>query len=343
MNSKINVLVTGVGGCGVGEGIAKALLMLEDEYRLVAVNMHGDAPVLFRANARYVVPPAGTSNYLQAVQRVCEREQIRILIPGSEPELRVLSKNADVLRNWGVVLLANPADVVEIGDDKWLTHLFLRRHGFGTPKSAQVPLSDKFLNTVGFPLVVKPRVGYASQNVFVVDCRRELDVVLSYFSVKSIEPIVQEYVGDPKAEFTASVLIGRAGAVLASIAMRRSLLGGFSQRVEIERYDHICRRVEEIAVALRARGPVNVQFRWTENECQVFEINPRFSGTTPFRALVGFNEVDILIKNFLFGAVPGPFQFQTGVVGIRGLEEIIVSRELYDSLTTDWLGGVDPT
>ena len=75
LTDRINVLVTGVGGCGVGEGIAKSLLMVHEKYHVVAVNMHPDAPVLFRADAAYIVPPATDSAYIPNIQRICTQEQ----------------------------------------------------------------------------------------------------------------------------------------------------------------------------------------------------------------------------------------------------------------------------
>ena len=32
----------------------------------------------------------------------------------------------------------------------------------------------------------------------------------------------------------------------------------------------------------------------------IFEINPRYSGTTSLRAIVGFNEPDLMIRHHLF-------------------------------------------
>ena len=39
--------------------------------------------------------------------------------------------------------------------------------------------------------------------------------------------------------------------------------------------------------------------------------------------------MDILIDHFLFGRISSPIHVQTGLVGIRGLEEVIVSHESY--------------
>jgi carbamoyl-phosphate synthase large subunit len=54
----------------------------------------------------------------------------------------------------------------------------------------------------------------------------------------------------------------------------------------------------------------------------VFEINPRFSGTTLLRALAGFNEPDLLIRKHLLGEpVRARFDHAFGTV-VRGLSEV---------------------
>lgn len=56
---------------------------------------------------------------------------------------------------------------------------------------------------------------------------------------------------------------------------------------------------EKIAEALGSSGPLNIQGRWDGERFVLFEINPRFSGTTPMRAMANFNEPELLIDSYL--------------------------------------------
>jgi carbamoyl-phosphate synthase large subunit len=136
MGSKIIVLVTGVGGCGVGEGVAKVLLQRRDRYKVIGGNMHADAPFLFRSDAAFLVPPASDPLYLAAIERLCDRENIRVIIPGSEPELKALSESRARFESRGIALIANTIDVLDIANDTWLTAKFLVASGFRAPVSA---------------------------------------------------------------------------------------------------------------------------------------------------------------------------------------------------------------
>ena len=56
------------------------------------------------------------------------------------------------------------------------------------------------------------------------------------------------------------------------------------------------------------------------------EINPRFSGTTSLRAMVGFNEPDVLIRKHVLGETIEPsFDYREGVI-MRGLEETFIEN-----------------
>jgi carbamoyl-phosphate synthase large subunit len=56
----------------------------------------------------------------------------------------------------------------------------------------------------------------------------------------------------------------------------------------------------------------------------VFEINPRFSGTTSIRAMVGYNEPDVLIRRHLLGEdVETRFPYGRGLV-LRSLTETLI-------------------
>jgi carbamoyl-phosphate synthase large subunit len=82
----------------------------------------------------------------------------------------------------------------------------------------------------------------------------------------------------------------------ASLGKYLAISSGISQG-EIIRNELIATTAEQIAQKLNSTGPLNIQCRLQDNKVYVFEINPRFSGTSPMRAIVGFNELDLSLKN----------------------------------------------
>ena len=113
--------------------------------------------------------------------------------------------------------------------------------------------------------------------------------------------VVQQHVGHADAEYTAGV-IAFNGVVDAAIVMRRDLRDGNTYRAFVEPDKGLAEAVIAMGSALRPHGPANFQFRLdAAGVPRVFEINARFSGTTPLRALAGFNEVEMCARKVIMG------------------------------------------
>ena len=111
--------------------------------------------------------------------------------------------------------------------------------------------------------------------------------------------VIEQYLGTPDQEYTASCFSDSSGAVRGCIALRRELLEGATVHAEAGSFPEV--RQEAIAVAreLRPYGPCNVQMRRVGPHAVCFEINLRFSGTTPIRARLGFNDVEACLRHYV--------------------------------------------
>ena len=70
----------------------------------------------------------------------------------------------------------------------------------------------------------------------------------------------------------------------------------------------------------------------------VFEINPRFSGTTSLRAMAGYNEPDVLIRRHVLNeAIEPHFAYRSGVI-LRGLSETMLDESLVRRLSSEASG-----
>jgi carbamoyl-phosphate synthase large subunit len=66
----------------------------------------------------------------------------------------------------------------------------------------------------------------------------------------------------------------------------------------------------------------------------VFEINPRLSGTTPFRCMLGFDEVDALIEHYLNGTPIPKLDYKRGYVCLRALKNVVLPDDKISVLET---------
>lgn len=351
MSNSIPVMVTGVGGGGHGEQILKALRMASTPYEIVGCDMSPFSKGLGEVDHPYTIPPASDLSYIESVLMLCKKHKVKALFHGSEPELMMFSRHRDAIEAEGIFLPINPASVIETCMDKAKTISFLRENHFPYPETL---IFHKVRDLDGwdtFPAIIKPSVGGGgSAHTFIVQNRKELDILAEYLLGLGVcaELIVQEYKGTPESEFTIGVLFDMNGMFLNSIAIQRNLSSSLSCRMRVPnltgktefgknlsvstgisqgaigKFPEVTKICEEIALKLGARGAINLQCRLHAGRVFVFEINPRFSGTTSLRAMVGYNEPDILIRKHVLGeAIQPAFHFEEGVI-VRGLEERLI-------------------
>jgi carbamoyl-phosphate synthase large subunit len=348
--TQLTVVVTAVGGGGVGEQIVKALRASSLSYRIVGTDIHPYSKGLYEVDVSYLVPAANDPSYLDQIAAICRKHDAIALLLGSEPELKVVSRNRDTFAEMGVFLPISPARVIDACMDKVQTSALLNELGFKVPRWTAVASLTHLDSIDMLPAVLKPSVGGSgSINLFLAQTKAELDTFGRYLLGLYPEFIVQEYVGTPQSEYTVGVLHTMDGEYVNSIAIRRHLSGALSTRIrvpnvsgradlgptlmissgfshgDIGRFPEVAVPSQRIAAALGAQGAVNIQCRLVDGEPYVFEINPRFSGTTSLRAMVGYNEPDVLIRHHVLGEpVEAGFDYAEGTI-LRGLSETYVS------------------
>ncbi len=317
---KTRVMITGTGPLGVGEGLVRCLKLVSDQYEIWAGNMDESAASLYECDYGIVLPKASDPGYLESVCKAVDHSRAEFLIPGSEPELVALSQHRDEFEKRNCHLLANPPSVVEIGDDKFKTFEFLTKAGIRTPLTT-LDITLENAKSMGFPVVYKARSGGGGKNVFILRSEEDFTNAQQQMETKGIAMMLQEYIGDADSEFTASALTDLKGNLIGTFAARRTLLGGATSTVHIEDFPVIRKMALDVAQAIGALGSINIQCRLTPSGPSLFEINPRFSGSAPFRALAGFNEAHLLISSILNGSPVEVPPISYGTFGIRSFSE----------------------
>jgi carbamoyl-phosphate synthase large subunit len=331
-SKKVNVLVTGTGAGGVGEGVVKALKMDRQKYRIVATDMNPMSATLLRVDKGYILPEASDEKYIGKLLNICKRENVSAVIPGSVPELKELSNAREIFEQEGIALIIGPKNVIDVCLDKWESYKFLKMHGFPYPKTYLSEDSDRAASELGFPVFVKPREGYGSRHTYVIHDKEELDIIGRYLRKIRVEFMIQEYV-DTK-ECTVGVVASKHGRILGSISILREIKTGFSYRMTVTDVKEARMISEELSSKFGSIGPMNIQLFITQGKPVIFEINPRFSGTTPIRSAVGFREVDATLRSFLFEE-ENQLTFKSKVIVIRYLDEIYASSSAFDELQKD--------
>ena len=347
IKNKIKVLIAGVGGGCHGMEIMKALRLSRIPYYICGVDMSEHNLGFLKADKSYVVPPAHDDKYVPTLLDICEKEKIRVVFHGSEHDLEVLSENRDIFEEKGVYLPFNSREVINTCLDKKQTFIFLKQKGITIPKTVAVA-SEKDIDAIDFlPAVIKPYIGGgASNNAFIAQDMDEVFIFCNYLLKHGRKPMVQQYMGSTKDEYTVGVLSDRECNIISTVALKRYILSGLSNRLkvpsisnrdevlaissgvsqgEVVNEPELLDQCRQIAFTLRSTGPINIQCRFVNNTVYPFEINPRFSGTTYMRALAGVNEPDLLIRKYVLKeTIPENIVANEGLV-LRELEETFIA------------------
>ena len=292
----MKVLVTGAGAL-LGQGIIRALRRSTLNPTIVAADPSPLSAGLYWADRAHLLPMARDAGYLDRLRDLIASERPDVVIPGTDVELKTLAVNrAAIEADLDTHVIISSPDVIDIADDKWLTARFLEQKGLGPVPSCLPGEEERLIDEVGFPLIVKPRVGARS-----IGFRKINDVKALREAIEQ-EPglVIQKCIGSDDTEYTAGTLTFD-GVCRASIVMRRDLRDGNTYRAFTEAYGDLNLFVEKAAVALGAYGPANFQFRLDAGVPRIFEINGRFSGTTAIRLHAGFNEVEMCLRHVVLG------------------------------------------
>ena len=328
----MRILVTGAGAL-LGQGIIRALKMSTlTNLQIIAADPNRLSAGLYWVEERYLLLNATDIHYFDSLCEVLNRAKPDILIPGTDVELQIISENKEYFeKTYGTKVLVSTPHVINISNDKFKTYEFFKSAGFTPPESCLPGAEECLIDKVGFPVIVKPRIGARSIGVFKANTMSELNSAISI----TVDPVIQEYVGDEKEEYTAGVLYFD-NCCSASIIMKRDLRDGNTYKAYIEINEEFDRQVKAFAEALKPFGPANFQFRRDKDgRLRVFEINARFSGTTPLRALSGFNEVELSVRRLIMGEKIKQPDIKSIII-LRHWEETIVYPEEIDNVKNIW-------
>jgi len=311
----IRVAVSGVGG-GVGQSILKGLTLTTLPVSVHPIDIQPLSAGLFRASGGTVLPAPEKPGALEKWASWLKEQRIEALFPGSDHDLLSLAAVRDRWEEQGVCrVFVSDLDTVEKCRDKARTGQMLLAAGLPFPKSIwdiEVNEAVRWAKSMGYPVILKPRDGYASRHLYRIKDEEEL----RFFFPRVPNPILQEYLQHDgrEEEFTCAVFVDKTGTPVGTFMAKRDLSGGATYRAEVGVWPAIRELLLAVGSAVHPRGPLNVQLRMTKQGPVPFELNVRCSGTSGIRAYFGYNEPEMLLRHYLLGEALVPPTPRTGMV-----------------------------
>lgn len=169
----INVVLTCVGS-QLSTGIIKALKHSCLPIRVVGVDMNEDAVGRFYTDAFYSVPAGNEPDYFLTLLDICRRENVQVVITGSDEEAYALSQNLGIFEQMNVVCTVPSIRVSSIIKDKITVYEWLSKKGVSVPNYYTIGSAwdlSKAAIYLGFPdkpFIIKPSASRGGRGVWLI-------------------------------------------------------------------------------------------------------------------------------------------------------------------------------
>lgn len=232
-----------------------------------------------------------------------------------------------------VPILGTSATDIDNAEDRAKFSSMLTRNGINQPEWSALTSMDKinkFIDRVGFPVLVRPSYVLSGAAMNVCSNREELERFLQLAAnVSEDHPVVVSRFIEHAKEIEMDA-VAKDGEILAyAISEHIEFAGVHSgdatiqfppQKVYIETVRRIKRVSRQIAKELHISGPFNIQFMARDNDLLVIECNLRASRSFPFVSKVlKLNLIDLATRVMLGLPVEKPKKnlFDLDYVGIK--------------------------
>lgn len=329
-----------IGICSIGSGVGQSVITSCNATSLPIKTIGlGNNPLAYgqyECDDYSYIPSYYQKEYLNELIETCKDKKIDLLIPGHDDEAQILAANATEFKKINVDVLTSSIELINIcrSKDKLgnffseAKDLFVRSYTYD-----EIVNANKFGSELSFPLIAKPKNGYASRDVYIVQSINDIERLGNKLIYQEIaipeknDPAHDIYIENLKidintqvGELSIQLLADREGKIHGRFATYNKLNNGIPIEVipyESSKLDKAIDRLIPLIQEKGLRGPINLQGRMTDNGLKIFEINPRFTGITGLRAKFGFNEVAACIKNWLFNEEMQGVHYNKSLVGIR--------------------------
>ncbi|MGN0804025.1 MAG: carbamoyl-phosphate synthase large subunit [Candidatus Coproplasma sp.] len=326
-NKKRRIIVIGSGPIRIGQGI-------EFDYSSVhcvwALKKLGYEVIIINNNPETVSTDFDTADRLyfesltpEDVQNVIDVEKPYgvVITFGGQTAIKLCA----YLDKKGVRILGTPADSVDLAEDRERFDELLEQFHIARPKGVTVMTKEEAVGAaekLGYPVLLRPSYVIGGQNMTIAftqnDIERYMDVILAQ---KIENPVLcDKYLMGTELEVDA---ISDGVDVLIPGIMQHIERAGVHSGDSIAVYppynlsDAMLKKIVEVstnlAISLKTKGLINIQYLIYQNELYVIEVNPRASRTVPYISKVtGVPMVDLATK-IMVGAKLKKLGYGTGL------------------------------
>ena len=330
-----SVVVLGSGAYRIGSSVEFDWCSVN---ALLTVRNQGWRPVMINYNPETVSTDYDMCDRLYFDELTFER--VMDILDLEQPHGTILSVGGQIPNNLatklddeGVNILGTSAECIDNAEDRHRFSAMLDTLGIDQPRWRELTSMsdiDKFIDEVGFPVLVRPSYVLSGAAMNVCSNPEELTRFLKLAAnVSKDHPVVvTEFIQNAK-EIEMDAVAQNGEIVAYAISEHIEFAGVHSgdatiqfppQKLYVETMRRIKKVSSQIAKALKITGPFNIQYLAKNNDIKVIECNLRASRSFPFVSKVlKINFIDLATRAMLGEKVEKPAKsaFDLDYVGIK--------------------------
>ena len=334
-NDRNSVIVLGSGAYRIGSSVEFDWCGVQ---ALNTIRRHGYRSIMINYNPETVSTDYDMCDRLYFDELTFER--VMDIIDAENPHGVIVSTGGQIPNNLAMYLdeenvpiLGTSAKDIDNAEDRAKFSSMLTENGINQPEwSALTSMDDidKFVDRVGFPVLVRPSYVLSGAAMNVCSNKDELTRFLQLAAnVSEDHPVVVSKFIEHAKEIEMDA-VAQDGEIMAyAISEHIEFAGVHSgdatiqfppQKLYVETMRRIKRISRQIAKKLHINGPFNIQFMARDNDILVIECNLRASRSFPFVSKVlKLNFIDLATKIMLGAPVEKPSKnlFDLDYVGIK--------------------------
>jgi len=295
--TKRKVIILGGGPNRIGQGIEFDYCCVHAAFALKEIGVES---IMANCNPETVSTDYDTSDRLyfepltfEDVMSIVEKENpdgVIVQFGGQTP-----LKLAVPLEKAGVKIIGTSPDSIDHAEDrkrfnKLVAKLNLRQPQSGTAKTYDQTM--KIAKKLGFPLLIRPSFVLGGRAMQIVYDQNELKAcVEEAIEVSGEHPILIDKFLDDATELDVDAICDGKQVVIGGIMEHIEEAGVHSgdsacclPPVTIDKkiIEQVKKQTKQLALELKVKGLINIQFAIKDNQVYILEVNPRASRTIPF-------------------------------------------------------------
>ncbi len=291
------ILVSGASGI-VGYGILRSLKAAKEHYNLIGTSIYNDSVAPAFCENFVQAPMTTDPSYVDWLLAIVSKYKVDMVIPGIEIDMYKWVKHIKEIEQAGAIPLLNRVNLIQSCKDKWLFYEQLCKAKLSCRIKSSVSQDfDVLVNSLSLPFLLKPKQGFGAKGIEKIDNESSF---LIYRDEIGRSLLAQQIVGSDDEEYTTSAFCDGRGGYTGVLTLRRKLSkDGYTEKAEVTSSDQFVKTISELCHLFKPMGPTNFQFRVSNDEIKLLEINPRISSSTSIRTAFGYNESEMAVNYFL--------------------------------------------